>query len=151
MKTLSIVYMKMRKNKDMLKRIKPLGLVLFLFLLVSACKKQEGYGGKSTIYGKVLEKKYNNSGQYENEYYLTDTRVYIIFGNDDFYSDEVRTDYEGKFKFSYLYAGDYTIYTYTECSPIDPCDSGTKEVLITVRVLENGDVVVTDDLVVENW
>ena len=118
----------MKENNKVWKTLKTLGLLFFVLLFVSACKKQEGYGGKSTIYGKVLEKKYNNSGQFENEYYVAEKRVYIIFGNDDFYSDEIRTDYDGKFKFSYLYAGDYTVYTYSECSPVDPCDSGTKEV-----------------------
>lgn len=141
----------MKENNKVWKTLKTLGLLFFVLLFVSACKKQEGYGGKSTIYGKVLEKKYNNSGQFENEYYVAEKRVYIIFGNDDFYSDEIRTDYDGKFKFSYLYAGDYTVYTYSECSPVDPCDSGTKEVLLSVRVLNNGDVVVTSDLLVENW
>lgn len=124
-----------------------IGIVLCVF----SCKKTEGYGGKSTLYGKVLERKYNNSGQFENEYYLPETRVYIVFGNDDFYSDEIRTDFEGKFKFSFLYAGDYTVYTYSECSPIDPCDSGIRKVELKIQVLKNGDTVVSDDLVIENW
>lgn len=128
-----------------------IGLLLLGFIAFASCTKQPGYGGKSTIYGKVLEKKYSNSGQYENEYYLAEKRVYIVFGDDDFYSDEIRTDYEGKFKFSYLYAGDYTIYTYSECSPLDPCDSDLRAVQLEITVLKNGDVVVTDDLVIENW
>lgn len=126
-------------------------LIIIVFSVFSSCTKQEGYGGKSTIYGKVLERKYNNSGQFESEYYLAEKRVYIIFGEDDFYSDEIRTDYEGKFKFSYLYAGDYTVYTYSECSPLDPCDSDRKAVLYSLKVLSNGDVVVTSDIVTENW
>lgn len=138
-------------NSRVTKLLANFSFILLVIIILSSCTKQEGYGGKNTIYGKVLERKYNNSGQFENEYYLAEKRVYIIFGNDDFYSDEIRTDYEGKFKFSYLYAGDYTVFTYTECSPLDPCDSGTKEVLYSVKVLNNGDVVVTNDIVVENW
>ena len=78
-------------------------------------------------------------------------RVYIVFGDEDFYADEIRTDYEGKFKFSYLYPGDYRLYTYSECSPIDPCDSDVRKVEIQIKIRNNGDVVVTDDLITENW
>ena len=125
--------------------------IIAMMVLASACTKEPGYGGKSTLYGKVLEKKYNNSGQYETEYYLAEKRVYIVFGDDDFYSDEIRTDYEGKFKFSYLYAGEYTVYAYSECSPLDPCDSDLRAISLSVSIQNNGDVVVTDDLVIENW
>lgn len=125
--------------------------MLGIVFSISACTKTEGYGGKSTLYGRVLERNYDNSGQFQNEYYLPEARVYIVFGDDDFYSDEIRTDYEGKFKFSYLYAGDYTVYTYSECSPIDPCDSDVRQVELKIKILKNGDTVVTDDLIVENW
>ena len=125
-------------------------IVLAMGTLVS-CKKKEGYGGKSTIYGKVLEENYDNSGQLEASYYIPEKRVYIVFGDEDFYADEIRTDYEGKFKFSYLYPGDYRLYTYSECSPIDPCDSDVRKVEIQIKILNNGDVVVTDDLITEKW
>ena len=135
----------------MIKRLKYLSFLIVGLLMMTACKKEEGYGGKSTLYGKVYELNYNNSGQLTSEYYVQERRVYITFGNDDFYSDEVRTDYEGKFKFSYLYPGDYTVYAYSECSPIDPCDSDLKAVALEIKILNNGDVVYTSDIVVENW
>ena len=127
------------------------GLISILLISMIACTKQEGYGGKSTIYGKVMERKYNNSGQFESEYYVPEQRVYIVFGDDDFYSDEIRTDYEGKYKFSYLYPGKYIVYTYSECSPIDPCDSGIKVLQLQVNISKNGDVVVLEDFQTENW
>jgi len=34
---------------------------------------------------------------------------------------------------------------------LDPCDSDLKAVSLTIKILDNGDVVVTDDLIVENW
>ena len=126
-------------------------LLVGIIVSIAACKKTEGYGGKSTLYGKVLDRDYNNAGQFQDEYYKPEVRVYIVFGDDDFYSDEIRTDFEGKFKFSFLYAGNYTVYTYSECSPIDPCDSGVRKVELKVTILKNGDTIVTDDLVIENW
>jgi hypothetical protein len=143
--------MKKEMNKVILRTVKLIGLLVFILITAVACTKQPGYGGKSTIYGYVLEKKYSNTGQLESEYYLAEKRVYIVFGDDDFYSDEIRTDYTGKFKFSYLYAGDYTIYTYSECSPVEDCISDLKAIQLNVTILDNGDVVYTDDLVTENW
>jgi len=141
----------MRINIKMKNKILKFAPLFLLSLVMLSCTKEPGYGGKSTLYGYVLEKKYSNAGQFESEYYLADQRVYIVFGDDDFYSDEVRTDYTGKFKFSYLYAGDYTVYTYGECSPVEDCVSNLKVVLLTVTILKNGDIVETSDLVVENW
>jgi hypothetical protein len=143
--------MEMKMTNKVWTNLKLVLLFIVLISVVSACKKKEGYGGKSTIYGKVLERKYNNSGVFQNEYYIPEKRVYIVFGDEDFYGDEVRTDFEGKYKFSFLYAGNYTIYTYSECSPVETCDSGIKEVRIEVKVLDNGDVVVGSELVTENW
>ena len=131
--------------------IKRFTIGLMLLLLMGACTKQEGYGGKSTIYGYVMEKDYNNSGQLQSEYYKPEQKVYIVFGDNDFYDDEIDTDYTGKYKFSYLYAGQYTIYTYTECSPIDPCDSGVMTIQAILNISENGDIANVNDLVIENW
>lgn len=143
--------MQMKTSLKMKFKMMKYAPILLLMLTLLSCTKEEGYGGKSTLYGYVLEKKYSNAGQFQSEYYLADKRVYIIFGDDDFYSDEIRTDYTGKFKFSYLYPGDYTVYTYSECSPVDPCDSDMKVVLLTVTILKNGDIVESSDLVVENY
>lgn len=138
-------------SKLIWKGLKTTTLLFLVLLIISSCSKKEGYGGKSTIYGKVLERKYDDFGQFESEYYVAEQRVYIVFGDEDFYGDEIRTDYNGEFKFSYLYEGSYTVYVYSECSPLNPCDSGTEAILFTVEVLKNGDTVVTDDLLIENW
>ncbi len=135
----------------MIKRIQQISFLILILSVFPGCQKLEGYGGKSVIYGKVLERKYDNSGQLLNEYYLPEKRVYIVFGDEDFYGDEVRTDFEGKYKFSFLYAGNYTIFTYSECNPADSCDANTKDVKIEINVMNNGDVVYGNDLITENW
>ena len=41
---------------------------------------------------------------------IVDERVYIIYGEEDFHSEDVRTDENGKFQFNGLTRGDYRIY-----------------------------------------
>lgn len=41
---------------------------------------------------------------------IADERVYIIYGDEDFHSDDVRTDENGKFQFKGLTRGDYRVY-----------------------------------------
>lgn len=95
-----------------------------LSLLLPACKKEPGEGGKSEIRGYVYEQQYNNStcqstGQ---PYPLVEARVYIIYGDHDFYDNDVRTGPDGLFAFSWLRKGDYRIYVVGECRAT--CDEG---------------------------
>jgi hypothetical protein len=41
---------------------------------------------------------------------IADERVYIIYGEEDFYSESVRTDEDGNFQFTGLTRGDYRVY-----------------------------------------
>lgn len=41
---------------------------------------------------------------------IADERIYIIYGEEDFYSESVRTDEDGNFQFKGLTRGDYRVY-----------------------------------------
>lgn len=41
---------------------------------------------------------------------IADERIYIIYGEEDFYSETVRTDENGRFQFKGLSRGDYRVY-----------------------------------------
>lgn len=41
---------------------------------------------------------------------IADERIYLIFGEEDFYSESVRTDENGQFQFKGLTRGDYRVY-----------------------------------------
>ena len=93
-------------------------------LLLSACKKEPGEGGKSEIRGHVYEQRYNGClpSISDTAYPLMDARVYIIYGDHDFYDDDVRTGPDGLFVFSWLRKGDYRVYAFGECNATCPDD-----------------------------
>ena len=83
-------------------------------LTVVACKKEAGEGGSSTIKGKVTATYIDVFGN-EYSYPAEKEDVYIVYGDGDFYGDNVETDYNGNYEFSYLKKGDYMVYAYSDC------------------------------------
>lgn len=96
-----------------------LPLVACMGLLLSACKKEPGVGGKSEIRGYVYQQEFN-SGTCQpmgDPYPSLDARVFIMYGDHDYYDDDVRTGPGGLFVFSWLRKGDYRVYAIGECGP----------------------------------
>ncbi len=93
-------------------------ILLFLcmgLLCLVACKRDEGEGGTVVVQGYV--KLINHP---DDDYTLpadtidaAKTDVFIVYGNADFYGDDVETDDKGFYKFKYLTPGDYTVYSYS--------------------------------------
>jgi hypothetical protein len=105
----SIKNMKPSKNLLMI----TLSLTFFLF----SCKKEEGEGGKASIYGSIWVKKYNVTGLVTlGEYAGAYEDVYIVYGDDATYGNRIETGPEGKFEFKYLRPGNYKIYAYSRDS-----------------------------------
>lgn len=123
--------------------------ILFLLTLVftfTACQKHEGVGGKASISGKVYAIDMNNDfTTIQSEYYSGKEDVYIVNGNDDFYSDKIETHYDGSFLFEHLNPGNYTIYVYskdsTELQDLIP-------VISTISVGKKDKELITDDFVI---
>ncbi len=130
-------------------------LSCFGLLLSSSCKKEPGEGGKSEIRGYVYEQLFNDGTCQANgqPYPMIDARVYIIYGDHDFYDDDIRTGPDGLFVFNWLRKGDYRIYTITEC--LDDCDQGCsgefKAVYASTSVSGKDDVVSVGILNVKNY
>ncbi|MDB0037738.1 carboxypeptidase-like regulatory domain-containing protein [bacterium] len=55
-------------------------------------------------------KSVTGSSTLSSEVAIADERVYIIYGEEDFYSESVRTDESGRFQFKGLTTGDYRVY-----------------------------------------
>ena len=109
-------------NQNMMRALLP--LLACSALLLASCKKEPGEGGKSEVRGHIYEQRFN-SGTCQatgDAYPLMDARVYIIYGDHDFYDDDVRTGPDGLFVFSWLREGSYRIYAFGECD--DGCDDG---------------------------
>jgi len=121
-------------------------IVIALIAFVEGCNKDEGEGGTSTIIGKVYVLDYNM--EYTNllgEYYAQEEDVYIIYGDDNVYSDRFETNYDGTYRFQYLRQGIYTVYAYSEDTtgglPLIPVEK-------TVEITENNQVVEVEDIVI---
>ncbi|MFZ1687668.1 MAG: hypothetical protein WAU70_09615 [Flavobacteriales bacterium] len=119
-------------------------------LFSTSCKKEPGVGGKAEIRGRVFETEMStNTNQPTGPgYYVGDHRVYIVYGDNDFYDDNVDTDPNGLFVYSWLRKGTYRIFTYSEC----PTCPGEVEVFSkTVEVGDNKEVVNMGTFEVETW
>ena len=97
-----------------------LALLIILFF-VSSCEKSPGEGGTSTIQGSVykLSTYYNVlTQQTDTVYYQLDAKkdVYIIYSDNEneFYNDNIETNWNGQYRFDYLRKGDYTLFVYTD-------------------------------------
>ena len=120
-------------------------------LLFSACKKEEGEGGKAEIQGTVLRQNVNGGGTAIGASYpFQETRVYIVYGDHDFYDDDVRTGPDGKYVFRWLRKGDYTIYTYGECRGPE-CPGNSVAVEYKVKIDGKKDVVTVPVITVDNF
>lgn len=83
-------------------------IALFLF----SCSKEEGEGGRASISGKIHMT--DITGGNQGTYDAPDYDVYILYGeDDDIYDDDMKTNYDGTFKFSNLREGSYRIFAYT--------------------------------------
>lgn len=122
-----------------------LGAVL---LLSSACNKEPGEGGRAEIRGNVYEQRYFGTGNPDGDPQpLPDHRVYIIYGDGDFYDDDLRTGPNGLFVFRWLRKGDYRIYVVSECQ-----GSGCTKILSRdVTISDKKEVVNVGSFTVENW
>jgi hypothetical protein len=119
--------------------------LLALALGTSACEKFEGEGGTCTLVGKVYVQDYNGAGQLVDEYYAPDERVFIIYGQDTVYGDEMRTHFDGTFRFQHLYKGDYRVFAYSEC---DTCSAPEVPVMVSATFTKNQETITTADIVI---
>jgi len=114
-------------------------------LVFTACEKEVGEGGTSHIVGKVMVEDYDKDGNLEASYFAQETRVYIIYGDNDIYDDDTRTHFDGNYQFRFLNKGTYTLYAYSKC---DDCPSGDEPILQTVDITSRGETVVAPLLTV---
>ena len=94
---------------------------LLVVFFVSSCEKEAGEGGTSSIQGSVykLSTYYNVlTQQVDTISYQLDSKkdVYIIYSDNenDFYDDNVETNWNGQYRFEYLRKGNYTLFVYSD-------------------------------------
>jgi len=138
-------------------KLQILFIALAAILIFAGCKKEEGEGGKGIITGRVFQKNMNGANV-QNEFYSPEVRVYIIYGSEDgVYHDDMRTDFEGRYKFEWLRPGTYTVYTYSECRPIynqqyeTPCPDSWLHTIKRTTTISRKDIAELEDLVILNY
>lgn len=132
-------------------KVFPLFLTGLAFALF-ACSKEPGEGGKAEIRGVVYQQEYNeNTGQPMGDPVpVGDHRVYIVYGDGEYYDDDVRTGPDGQFRFPWLRKGTYKVYTFSECQE-NMCDGDQYAIYRTVEIGGRKDVVEVPLITVEWW
>ena len=125
--------------------MKNIFLLVIIGLVITSCTKVEGEGGSASIKGFVYEYKINAfSLDTTARYAAADQDVFIIYGDDHtFYDDNIKTSYDGSFKFPYLQKGKYTVFVYEDCAT---CLSGKKEILRTIEITKKNQVIDLDTI-----
>jgi hypothetical protein len=120
---------------------------MILTIIALSCSKEEGEGGNSVITGKVFARIYNNSFTHLlDSFYIPDADVYIIYGDDEIYSDNCNTSWDGSYRFEYLRKGDYKVYVYSIDTSGNSA-SGLVPVTADVHIPGNNKTVTVDDLI----
>lgn len=133
---------------------KSLLLLLPLAMVFTSCTKEPGEGGRSEITGRVMAQNFNNTSAglpVGDPYPFAEHRVYIIYGDGVYHDDDMRTGFDGRFRFQGLRKGKYRIYTVSQQyrTPAEP--SGTLVVEKEIEITEKQETVDVGDLHIERW
>jgi len=123
--------------KNML-RMKFFYLVLpLLFLSFLSCNKDEGFGGSSSLEGFVYEViHYDDNYSFQLDTFPAAKKdVFLIFGDQGYFGDDVEADMNGFYRFDYLRKGNYTVYAYSEYA------DGRKEAITNTLHVGSGSAV----------
>ncbi len=130
-------------------------LVLVLSSIVLAgCTKEEGEGGRAQIVGRIMTQDYNNNPNeiaVGSPYPTPEHRVYIIYGDNEFNDDDVRTGGDGRFRFPELQKGKYTIYTVSEVYRSLDTPSGIEVIYRTVNIKKKDEKVDLGDIPIKRY
>lgn len=96
-------------------RIRLIGLLCLAVLVLPSCNKKAGVGGTGAVQGyvKLINHPDDNFALPADTIDAAKTDVFIVYGNSDFYGDDVETDDKGFYKFKYLTSGTYTVFAYS--------------------------------------
>ena len=96
-------------------KIKLIGILCISLLFFVSCNKNAGEGGTGTVQGyvKLINHPDDNYSLPADTMDAAKTDVFIVYGNSDFYGDDVETNELGFYKFKYLTAGTYTVFAYS--------------------------------------
>lgn len=91
-----------------------IGILIVLLTLSIGCNKEEGPGGFSTIKGTLMVQDINRNNEVLDTYPAAKEDIFIIYGNGDYFNDELETSHDGYFEFNNLTDGNYTLWYYSD-------------------------------------
>ena len=99
----------------MKKTIKLLLFFVAMALLLPACNKGEGKGGTGTIQGyvKLVHHPDDDFELNADTIAAAKTDVFLVYGDEPFYGDDIETGADGMYQFEYLRPGNYTVFAYS--------------------------------------
>ena len=100
---------------NMNKTIKLLMTLVAALLLLPSCNKGPGEGGTGTVQGfvKLVHHPDDDFTLTPDTMSAAKTDVFIIYGDDAYFSDDVETGSDGMYRFEYLLPGSYTVFSYS--------------------------------------
>lgn len=110
--------------------------VVLACLSLTACNNKEGEGGTGTVKGyvKLVHHPDDNYSLNADTLDAAKTDVFIIYGDQPFYGDDVETGPDGLYQFDYLTPGKYTVFAYSTLA------TGEKVAVSQTVTLERGQV-----------
>lgn len=89
--------------------------LLVAVALLPACNKGEGKGGTGTLQGfvKLVHHPDDDYTLGVDTVTAAKTDVFLVYGDDPFYGDDIETGPDGMYQFEYLRPGNYTVFAYS--------------------------------------
>ena len=91
-----------------------LALIALVWVMPS-CNKGPGVGGSGTVQGfvKLVHHPDDDFTLTPDTMAAAKTDVFIVYGDEAYFGDDVETGADGMYRFEYLLPGNYTIYSYS--------------------------------------
>lgn len=98
-----------------MKKIFQLLLLLFAVALLPACNKGAGKGGTGILQGyvKLVHHPDDDFELNADTMAAAKTDVFLVYGDEPFYGDDIETNPNGMYQFEYLRPGNYTVFAYS--------------------------------------
>ncbi len=133
------------------KKFSALFVFCLILLIIGACTKPAGPGGKATIKGKIYIRDFNSAafGPPISEYYGAGENVYICYGNNNAVGNDVNSSTDGSFEFLYLNQGHYKIFALSRDTSIHVAGSNkTIPVSVEVDINSETQVINLNDIII---
>lgn len=111
-------------------------MLSMMLMAISACNGP-GEGGRGTVQGfvKLVQHPDDDFSLSCDTVAASKTDVFIVYGDNAYFGDDVETGNDGFYRFEYLTSGNYTVYSYSTLA------SGDKEAVSQTVTLKSGSVV----------